>query len=142
VHPENDYFSISSYYIINIDSHPRFLNLFPRFPELLRVIPSLELAEINWIIFATCQTRAAKKMFDSISWALGFFQKLKCVHIIHREGRVRGGPPWQLKLERGRIKMLDVFRRVFEQRYKEHPNVRIPQITTHSSSEHFAKTIP
>jgi hypothetical protein len=141
VHPENDYFSISHYYVLHIQ--PRSYRIFPNFAELLRVIPTLEVTGMDWILFAVCQDDVTARIFKSISWFLGFFQELKRVRLVRLKASERLGPSgsYQLKSEIGKIKILDAFRLVFEQHHKENPNIRIPQITLHSSSESFAKTI-
>jgi hypothetical protein len=61
VHPEKDYFSISHYYMLHIHIHPRFHKLFPSFAELLRVIPTLEVTGMDWILFAVCQDDATAR---------------------------------------------------------------------------------
>jgi hypothetical protein len=95
------------------------------------------------ILFAVCQDDATARIFKSISWFLGFFQELKRVRLVRLKASERLGPSrsYQLKSEIGKIKILDAFRLVFEQQHRENSNIRIPQITLHSSSESFAKTI-
>jgi hypothetical protein len=143
VHPEDDYSGISSYYMLHIHIHPQFCKHFPSFAELLRVIPTLEVTRMDWILFEVCDDSNTARIFKSISWILGFFQELKRVHLVQSKltERFRGGRSYELKSKRGKIKILDAFRSVFEQKHEENPNVRIPQIKPYSSSESFAKTI-
>jgi hypothetical protein len=120
VHPEDDYFSISSYHMFYVHTHPRFHRLFPSFAELLRVIPTLEVTVVDWILFAVCQDWATARIFKSLSWSLEFFQELKHVHLVQLKAfeRLRPSGSYQLKLESGKIKILDAFRLVFEQQHQ------------------------